>query len=67
MTKEFYSERDLDALGLYSKAHRDRLIKAGRFPAPIKLGDRGSKRFYPKEQIDALKSRAGKSAEAASA
>jgi predicted DNA-binding transcriptional regulator AlpA len=53
--KEFYSERDLDEIGLYSKPHRERLIKAGKFPAPIKFGGRGSKRFYPREAIDAIK------------
>jgi predicted DNA-binding transcriptional regulator AlpA len=65
--KEFYSERDLDEIGLYSKPHRERLIRAGKFPAPIKFGGRGSKRFYPKELIDALKARVGEHAEAASA
>ncbi|PWT84409.1 MAG: hypothetical protein C5B56_15675 [Proteobacteria bacterium] len=65
--REFYSERDLDEIGLFSKAHRERLIRAGKFPAPIKFGGRGSKRFYPKELIDELKARAAQPAEAASA
>jgi hypothetical protein len=64
--KEFYDEHDLDEIGLYSKAHRTRLIKAGLFPAPIKFGGRGSKRFYPRELIDAIKARAA-SAEATAA
>jgi predicted DNA-binding transcriptional regulator AlpA len=53
--KEFYSERDLDEIGIYSKPHRDRLIKAGKFPKPIRFGDsKNSKRFYRREEIDAL-------------
>jgi predicted DNA-binding transcriptional regulator AlpA len=42
------------------------LIKAGLFPAPIKFGGRGSKRFYPRELIDAIKARTS-SAEATAA
>ena len=66
MTREFYSERDLDELGLYSKAHRERLIRAGKFPAPIRLGGRNGKRLYARETIEAFKASAGKF-EAASA
>jgi hypothetical protein len=66
MTKEFYSERDLDQLGIYSKAHRARLQKAGKFPKPtIQFGPSG-KRLYARETIDALKALASKR-EAASA
>jgi hypothetical protein len=53
IVKEFYSERDLDEIGLYSKAHRERLIKAGKFPKPIQFSPNG-KRFYRREDIEAL-------------
>jgi hypothetical protein len=58
VTKEFYTENDLDELGLLSKPQRIRLRKAGLFPAPIKFTERG-KCFYTKEQIDAIKALAG--------
>lgn len=51
--KEFLSERDLDERGLFSKPHRERLIKAGKFPRPIQFSQNG-KRFYRREDIEAL-------------
>ena len=36
--REFLTEKDLDEIGLFSRAHRDRLRKAGKFPLPIKIG-----------------------------
>ena len=51
--KEFLSERDLDERGLFSKPHRERLIKAGKFPKPIQFSQNG-KRFYRREDIEAL-------------
>lgn len=64
--KEFLSERDLDERGLFSKPHRERLIKAGRFPKPIQFSPNG-KRFYRREEIDALQTLAASSAEATAA
>ena len=55
MTKELLSERDLDEAGYFTKRHRERLIKVGKFPKPIRFGDsKNSKRFYRREEIDAL-------------
>ena len=34
-----------------------RLVKAGKFPAPVKFGGRGSRLFWPEEKIDAHISR----------
>jgi predicted DNA-binding transcriptional regulator AlpA len=52
--------RLIDAKGLkerkgldYSDTHRDRLIKAGKFPKPIKLGP-GRKNHWNEDEIDAL-------------
>jgi len=59
MVKEFLSEKDLDDAGLFTKPHRDRLIKAGKLPAPIQFGPNG-KRLYPREFIDKIKALAGK-------
>jgi hypothetical protein len=49
--KQFLTERDLDAMGLYSRAHRARLRKQGNFPEPIKLGGPGSKNFYTPDML----------------
>jgi hypothetical protein len=54
MTKEFYTERDLDDLGLLKKNQRDRLIQAGRLPKPIRFSPHG-KRLWTREMIDAIK------------
>lgn len=47
------SGADLDALGIkFHRVHRMRLIKAGKFPAPIKLGQlSGSHNFWIAEEI----------------
>ena len=52
--------RLIDAKGLkekkgidYSDTHRDRLIKAGKFPKPINLGP-GRKLHWNEDEIDAL-------------
>jgi prophage regulatory protein len=52
--------RLIDAKGLrerkgldYSKTHRDRLIKAGKFPKPINFGP-GRKNHWNEDEIDAL-------------
>lgn len=47
------SGEDLDALGIkFHRVHRMRLIKAGKFPAPIKLGQlSGSHNFWIAEEI----------------
>jgi len=66
VTKELFSEKDLDELGLLSKSKRDRYIKTGRLPAPIKLGGPNGKRLHSREIIDAIKALTGKS-QAASA
>jgi prophage regulatory protein len=43
---------DLEAKGLkYSAAHRWRLIKAGKFPKPIKLGQ-GGRNAWLEEEVD---------------
>ena len=55
MTKELLSERDLDELGYFTKPHRERLIKEGRFPKPMRFGNSNSKRFYTRESIEQYK------------
>jgi hypothetical protein len=52
--KEFLTEKDLDERGLFSKAHRERLIKVGKFPKPIQFSPTG-KRLYRREDIEALR------------
>jgi predicted DNA-binding transcriptional regulator AlpA len=67
VTKELLSERDLDEAGFFTKRHRERLIKAGKFPKPVRFGDsNNSKRFYTRESIEAYKALAA-SAEATAA
>jgi hypothetical protein len=66
VTKELLSERDLDELGFFCKRHRERLIKEGKFPEPIRFGNNNSKRFYTRESIEAYKL-AASSAEATAA
>jgi hypothetical protein len=58
--KEFYSERDLDEAGLFTRNHRWRLRKQGLLPPPIKLSGPNSRNLYPREVIEALKDLAGK-------
>jgi hypothetical protein len=54
--REFLTEKDLDEIGLFSRQHRDRLRKAGKFPLPIKIGGGpGAKSLTPREDIEALK------------
>jgi hypothetical protein len=60
MTKEFYSETDLDEMGFYSRSHRRRLRQQGVLPWPVKIGGPASKGHTPKEVIDTIKARAGK-------
>ena len=36
--RKILRSRDLDERGLYSRPHRWRLIKAGKFPPPIQFG-----------------------------
>jgi prophage regulatory protein len=44
----------LKAKGInYSRVHLWRLVKAGRFPKPVKLGD-GARNAWVEEEIDAL-------------
>jgi predicted DNA-binding transcriptional regulator AlpA len=52
--------RLIDARGLreekgitYSKTHRDRLIKEGKFPKPMSFGP-GGKNHWREDEIDAL-------------
>jgi len=58
--KEFYSERDLDAMGFYSRSHRMRLRKQGVLPWPVKVSGPQSRCLTPKEVIDAIKARTAK-------
>lgn len=37
LKKAFYSEHDLDALGILSRATRWRMRQVGKFPQPVKL------------------------------
>lgn len=37
----------------YSRTHIWRLVKAGKFPKPVKLGD-GARNAWVEEEIDAL-------------
>jgi prophage regulatory protein len=37
----------------YSRTHLWRLVKAGKFPKPVKLGD-GARNAWVEEEIDAL-------------
>ena len=53
--KEFYSERDLDAIGFFSREHRRRLRKKGKLAPPMKFGGPRSKNHYSREYIDGLK------------
>ncbi len=51
MKKAFYSEHDLDALGILSRATRWRLRQTGDFPQPVKLSR--LRVGYPAAAIDA--------------
>lgn len=52
MTKKtFYSEHDLDALGILSRATRWRMRQKGEFPNPIKLSQ--GRVAYPAFTIEA--------------
>jgi prophage regulatory protein len=45
-------EADLKQKGIrFSRTHRNRLIKAGAFPAPVKLGENTT--AWPEHEIDA--------------
>jgi prophage regulatory protein len=49
--RRLLSLSDLEAKGVsYSRAHIDRLVKAKRFPAPIKLGE--NRNAWIEEEID---------------
>jgi prophage regulatory protein len=49
---KFLSHADLRARGInFSRQHRDRLIKAGKFPPPVKPGG-GGVNAWVEEEID---------------
>lgn len=48
------SYEDLKAKGIgYSRVHLWRLVRAGKFPAPVKLAD-GYRNSWVEEEVDAL-------------
>jgi prophage regulatory protein len=48
------SYEDLKAKGIgYSRVHLWRLVRAGKFPAPVKLAD-GYRNTWVEEEVDAL-------------
>ena len=50
--KEFLSEKDIDALGLYSREHRRRLRKQGKFPLPTKPAGPKGQGFTARKVIE---------------
>ena len=60
MTKAFFSEGDLDALGLFCREHRRRLRKQGKLPQPIKFSGPYSRNLYTAEQLEQIKALADK-------
>jgi prophage regulatory protein len=52
----FLSDADLRERGIkFSRQHRDRLIKAGKFPKPVKPG--GGVNAWVEDEIDAYQKR----------
>lgn len=50
--KRFLSRTDLVLKGInFSRQHLHRLIKAGKFPRPVKLGE--NRNAWPEREIDA--------------
>ena len=52
--KRFYSAPELAQILRISTATLDNWIKSGAIPAPVRPGGPRSKRFWPREQIEAL-------------
>jgi DNA-binding transcriptional MerR regulator len=52
--REFFTEADLDELGLFTKQTRRRLQKKGLLSPPIQFGPNGQ-RLYTAEQIAQIK------------
>ena len=46
----FYSEKQLDAMGIMSRPQRHRLRKMNKFPQPVRLSE--NRIGYPKAAID---------------
>jgi len=53
--RRFLSDQDLRDRGItFSKVHRNRLIKAGKFPRPVKMGfGPNARNSWPEAEIDA--------------
>lgn len=58
LTRDFYSEKDLDHKGILSRATRWRMRQRGEFPSPVKISM--GRVAYPAHEIDAwVKERTG--------